>query len=270
MKVFSLQLCVFFFFQFDSVSASCRLNPKYEYYSLSSSVSLLLEELGIVNQLSGVSSFHPLKDKRVKRLAGGLFLSHRAFKSNSNKKKIVFFDQSIELRRNLSKVSNIEIIEVFTRGVGAFDAFDISVEISSSFLMGCERKISFIQKEVESIKKKMQKKEVKVMTLFYLGKFNKNKKDPEMIIVNDGFVKDLKKYSKLQTYKSSLEYVIWSSKELKKLPLLRTSFSISDEDVEGMIKTKISSQKFNIVFRGALSPGIGQVYLLRELIEKLN
>ena len=230
---------------------------------------MLFEELGVITQLKAVSSFHPILDKTIPKLGGGLFLTKKAFDqpelASKGKKKIIFFDQSMEMRRTLSKLAQGEILEVFTRKLGAFEAFKVSVEIASSFLIGCEKRLQKLNLKVEKIKKSIKERSFSKTILFYLGRFKKNKNDPNLLIVNDGFVKDLLSYTDLKTYPSSLEYVTWSQKVMKKLNN-SIKISVTDGKKEKIEVKKMGDNKYSVIFRGALSPGIRQVYLLKELV----
>ncbi len=226
---------------------------------------MLLEELELLDEVEAISVFHPVKEDKVKKLAGGIFLRPQVFNKQTKTKKIVFFDQSLEMRKNLSKVEGIDLVEVFTRKRGAFTSFDVSVEILQSFLQGCEKKLSSIKSKVSSIKKKISKIKFDKVFLFYLGKFSSTKKAPELLIVGDGFVEDLKVITKLKTYSSPLEYVPWSAKIMKKIPKNSIHIAVSDSESLNSFK-KVGKNRYNLKFRGALSPGIRQVYLLEFLI----
>lgn len=255
----------------------CHLNSKYEYYSLSSPITMLLEELSLLGEVEAISTFHPVTSAGVKKLAGGIFLTKKAFKSSNKtkakKERIIFFDQSHEMRRTLSKLSNGQILEVFTRKLGAFEAYKVSVEVLSSFLVNCESKLDALSARVLKIKRLIAGQQLfkKYETvLFFLGEFDQNKKDPNLLIVNDGFVKDLIDGKNLKTYPSQLEYVPWSSKILKKIQnvlfLSVSDLNASDISMEKTQIARLKENKFKIKFRGALSPGIRQVLFLKELV----
>lgn len=226
---------------------------------------MLLEELKLLEDVEAISVFHPVKNKDIKKLAGGLFLRPQVFANKNSKKRIVFFDQSLEMRKNLSKVNGIELIEVFTRKLGAFSAFEVSSEILQNFLQDCKSEIKSIRTKVKTIKAKLQNRKFKKTILFYLGQFSEFKKDPDLLIVGDGFVKDLKDIAKIKTYPSPLEYVPWSAKIMKSMPKNTLAIGITDATLERSY-TQVGKDKFNLKFRGALSPGIRQVYLLEYLI----
>ncbi len=227
---------------------------------------MLLEELSLLDQIKAISVFHPVKSKKISKIAGGIFLTKRAF--DSKKKKIIFFDESIEVRRTLKNIENAEILEVFTRKIGAFEAYKVSKEILSSFTKNCEARIKEIDKRVKKIRLGLSQKKFLKTYLFYLGKFEKNKKDPELLIVNDGFVKDLIQHSNIKTYPSPLEYVTWSTKILKTISKNAIKLSISDGKLDNIEKKEIEPLKYSLFYRGALSPGIRQVYFLEEFITK--
>jgi hypothetical protein len=236
---------------------------------------MLLEELNLLESLEAISVFHPVKATSVTRLGGGVFLTKKAFKP-SQKKKIIFFDQSMEMRRNLSKLiksTDSEVVEVFTRKLGAFEAYKVSVEILSSFLKGCDVELARTNIKVKAIKAKLLQAKIKRKIIFFLGEFKKNTRDPDLLIVNDGFVKDLIQFGRLKTYPSTLEYVSWSQKILKTLNgslllSITDSNSVNQDDLLKVIN--ISDGKVALRFRGALAPGIRQVFLIDLLLPRLN
>jgi hypothetical protein len=261
MKAFSLIITLLC----TEAFASCKLSSKYRYYSLSSPITMLLEELDLLGQLEAISVFHPVKNKEIKKLAGGIFLRPQVFGVKSKKKRIVFFDQSLEMRKNLSKVEDLNIIEVFTRKLGAFESFEVSVENVQNFLENCEKPLVALRKKVKEIKSNLLKKKFSKTVLFYLGSFSTFKKDPDLLIVGDGFVEDLKSIAKLKTYPSPLEYVPWSSKIMKSMPKNSLHIAVSDSIDKGKF-LRVEKDKYNLKFRGALSPGIRQVYFIEYLL----
>src|SRR5690554_4754219 len=80
-------------FLFPLVSFSCELNSPH-IISLSGPVSTYLNELGIINQVEGISSYHPVPSFKKTRYAGGIYLSNSTLKSFEG--KVVFFDRSRE------------------------------------------------------------------------------------------------------------------------------------------------------------------------------
>jgi hypothetical protein len=231
-------------------------------------VTLLLEELQLLDSknIIAISVFHPVLKFSGKKLAGGVFLTKKSFKDN--KDSIIFFDESKDLKRNLSKLKISKNIEVITRDLGAFEAYELSKNIIKPYLKNCNEAIAKLDKKVSFIKSKLENIKLKPI-IFYLNHFNQSLKRPNLVIVNDGFVKSLITISKVQTYPSSLGYVNWSARIMNKLEKEFIHIGV-DESKEDQIKFNLLKERyFNTSFRGSLSPGIRQILFLEKLIPKL-
>lgn len=247
----------------------CELKKDIQIYSLSSPITMLLEELELLNkkQVLGISVFHPVKKFQGQKLAGGIFLSNQLFENS--KGLIVFYDESQELNKKLSRISNINSLEIKTRELGAFSATKLSIQKLRPFLIGCELKLKSLEGKIVDIKKQVSNTKLKHEYLFYLNPFISKNKKPSLVIVNDGFVKSLIQFSKLKTYPSRLGYVNWSSKIMKKIGEDAVHIGVSDSLNDKISRSKLTDKVWNIDFRGALSPGIRQVYFMQELLKVL-
>jgi hypothetical protein len=249
-------------------SFSCEINPKNNIYSLSSPVTFLLEELGLLDskKILAISVFHPVLNYSGKKLAGGVFLTEKSFKDSID--SIIFFDESKDLKRNLSKLKESTKLEVISRDLGAFEAYELSKKKLIPYLRNCSSMITLLDKRVLKIKETLIDLKLKPI-VFYLGHFSKSLKKPNLIIVNDGFVKTLISLSKLKTYPSNLGYVNWSSKIMNKLEDSYIHVGVDDSKNNEMSFSKLSANTINTSFRGALSPGIRQILFLEKLMPKL-
>lgn len=249
----------FFIFLFGQAYA-CSLNRGI--VSLSGPVTMVLEELDLLEdkKLKGISSFHPIgKKTSAKIIAGGLFLSKKTL--TDFKGSVVFYDKSFELARVFKKSGLKEVIDLDTVGLSSFKVVDKVQNLLKPYLVNCQKKLGDMNFFLGQSRKTIKKMK-KLKALFYLGLINRKK--PEMIMVNDGFVMSLKDLKVLKTYESELAYVQWSAKEMKKYKDY-LSFGVSDF-INGESRfTKLADKKYNIFFRGVLIPGIRQIYFMNEL-----
>jgi hypothetical protein len=241
---------------------ACQLNTNI--VSLSNPITTLLEELELLHtgKVKAISSFHKtLKPFKGDALAGGIFLSKATLQKLSD--SVVFFDASKEFEDSL-KSSNVKnYVKVKTIGEDPFTVSNSLISKIKPYVEGCEQNIKKISEKLVSVKsglkKKLSRKKAKI--IFFLGSCGD--KLPELVIVEDGFVKFLKDEKIIKTYPSELSYVTWSKKILN--------------DLRGFqyfcIDTKASKYEFkvskkdnvNISFGDAFNPGLAQVYFLEKL-----
>lgn len=244
---------------------ACELNKQFEYVSLSGPVTFLLSELGLVEELNlkGISIFSPINKSTYKGkiYGGGLFLSEKEI--NDFEKKIVFYDSSRELEKYLTKSKASKILEIQTRQLDAVVATQEIVKNLSPYLRNCDEKLKDLDLKIKNIKDKLMsfKKSNKTI-LFYLGKIDKNKK-PNLLIVNDGFVKTLRDLNIVSTYPSELSYVNWSPKIIKNL---QNVIYIGISEGEKFKQETQALDQFNIMYPGALTPGLSQLYLIEKML----
>lgn len=247
---------------------SCETIPGVKIYSLSSPVTMLLEEIKALDskQVKAISVFHPVKSFDGERLAGGVFLTEKPF--DDIETSIIFFDESKDFRRNLSRLKKAKKIEVVSRDMGAFSAYELSKKILKPYLRRCDKELIELDLKVNHIKASLLNSK-KNKLVFYLNHIKKNGKKPNLVIINDGFVKSLIKYAKTKTYPSSLGYVNWSSKIMEKLNKDYLHIGVEDSKSDIFKFEKVTDKLFNLSFRGALSPGIRQIFLLEKIKEKV-
>lgn len=247
-----------------SSSYACALKQDKKLVSLAAPITSFLEELHLLDDpaLDSISVFHATKNKKVKRLAGGIFLSAKSMSKYRN--HVIFYDASRELQRLMKKSSIVNAIEVDTRGIDPFDANEKSLALLSPYLSGCKKKLEKLNKKIAAIKVKVAKlKFGERAYVFFLGEFKKGQRPPELVMVNDGFVRYLAERNQMKTYPGDLAYVPWSQRVLSKLGN-RISIGISESSDEELNLKKVSANVFNISKMGALSPGLGQVYFLED------
>lgn len=246
-----------FVFLITLYSFSCEL--KKEIVSLSYPVTTMLDQLGLIGskKLKAISSIHQTKNNFTgEKLSGGIFLAKNSIKNY--KDKIIFYDSSIDLKNMFQRVSGVTSIEVKTRDLDPFQAYEEILNFISPVLSNCEDKVKEIDLKRQVILNKYQNLKVKQQIIFFMGKCDGDK-FPETIIANDGFVKFLKKLNVLETYPTETSYVIWSKKMLKNLANFK-KFCINTNEDEFSLKQ--NKQIYNINFRQAFNPGLSQIFFL--------
>ena len=243
-----------------SNSSSCDFNKEIKsVYSLSGSVTLALRDLGLLKnkKLLGISSFHPVpqKDFNGKFLPGGIFLSHETIQTFSD--GVLFYDESRELSRIFNRYKSINAIEIKTRSLTPLESA-ISIEKQlKPFLVGCD---------LEGLTSKLKLKTEKLKGLvrndstyiFFVGPI-KNKKRPELVMVQDGFVKWLLQEKLIKSYPSELSYVNWSARIMNNLLTGTVEVGVRDSGSSMEIGFKKEDHIINLTYPGALIPGTGQI-----------
>lgn len=261
------------FLVIQRVEAECRFKDKEQrLYSLSGPITVALKELKLLklSNVKGISVFHPVSSDEFKGrfLPGGIFLSREVMKEMSG--SLVFFDESRELKKILSSMKELKLREIKTRGITPEEVTTVMIKELKAITQDCE-------KEFENFKLKSQKLSQKILSrapenftaIFYLGKL-RNKKVPDLAMVNDGIVKWIKNQGKLKTYPSELAYVSWSAKIMNDLPkdTLHIGIIDSGKKMEKEFK-KLNSKRINFTYPGSLIPGLSQqeawLYLLNSL-----
>ena len=125
----------------------------------------------------------------------------------------------------------------------------------------CEGKIAMLEEKLEALEKELTSKTYPSM-IFFLGKIKTHY--PELVMANDGHVTFLRELPKYKSYPSDLAYVPWSKKILQDY---KGSYKIGLEEGKVMELKSLGDNKFNIKYRGVLTPGIRQIYFLKDLLE---
>lgn len=253
-----------------SISYSCDFAKRIKsVYSLSGPVTLVLKDLDLLKNLKlrGISVFHPVaqKDFHGVFLPGGVFLSHETIKSLSG--SVLFYDESRELSRVLSRYQDIKAIEIKTRSLTPLAVTELMERELAPYLVDCKLDgiTSQLKSRLEDLKKMIQKDST---FLFYLGHIQ-NKKMPELVMAQDGVVKWMIQEKLLKTYPSELSYVNWSARILNNLPLSTMHVGLKDSGNMMITEIKKNGQHINLTYPGALIPGMGQVEAMLYLFKNL-
>lgn len=220
--------------------------------------------------VKGISVFNPIAkdDFSGRRYPGGVFLGRGIFSDFSG--GVLFYDESRELSRILDPLSSVQSIQIKTRNLVPGKVTSYLIEELRPFLVGCEKELlAFFSKSQELEKKVLSHFTKKKAVIYFLGEYRSGR-PPEMLIVNDGIVKWLVENKKILTYPSELAYVNWSAKILKTLPKKTRKIAVKDSG-DTMEKRVYEVDDFtNLVFPGALVPGITQLeawdYLMSKII----
>lgn len=263
MKLF---LSLTFLFSF-SAWGDCKL--KSPLYSLAGTSTTILQRLGLLSDknLKGISTFNPIapNDFKGERLGGGLFLSRREDKVFSGVE--VLYDQGRELDRYF-KDRPYSSISIKSVGLTPGEVVEKVINILKTRLDGCEEKISALVKKNQQYG--TEKFKISKKIVFFLGSITEQRKLPETVIGNDGFVLAFKKTGQIKTYPSELNYIRWSQKILHSLDKDFLFVGISEpKDQKTESITKLDSKYINIVFPGALTPGQSQLELMSFIVKNL-
>ncbi|MEX0797930.1 MAG: hypothetical protein WD025_00700 [Bacteriovoracaceae bacterium] len=267
LRDFSLSLLLFYFLALPHKAWACSFKEGLEVLSFSGPVTTLLEELALLKDpaLKAVSTFHPVETEKIKKIAGGIFVSPKVL-SQFNE-PVIFFDQSSELEKALSQNKFKKLVEITTRDMDPFAANQAALEAINPFLEGCSNKVKSLKDEMKKIKAAWKKINLPPATfVFYLGSFKKGQRPPELVIANDGFVKFFKKQKKARSYPGNLAYLPWSKKILSRLKN-PAHIGIHESEKEGILIERVEEGVFNIGYKGVLTPGIRQALFLKSLVD---
>jgi hypothetical protein len=248
----------------------CRLDKNFKYISLSGPVSLLLEELELLDDLSlqALSSLHPLKEfpQGKEKIAGGIFLAEKTI--DSFKEKVVWFDHSQNIQIVLENSKKQKFAHHWHllnwNKLSLKKSLSQSLEAIKKYLLDCDEKIRLLESSLNQSYLKLENLRSKIKNrplIFFLGELKLNFY-PSLIMLRDGFVIDLLD-NNLQSYPSNLAYVPWSQSELKKLKKLNAIFIglnslMSANESDRLEVKKLQHHHLNFSQRGLLIPGIGQ------------
>ncbi len=250
---------------FFTIQQSMACEIKRPLISLSGPITMLLEELDLLKskKLIAISTLHPIRKKFTGRLlGGGVFLSRKVLKHYSETDFI--FDKSNELS-NLFKNSGVKSYkELDLTGKDAFQSYKMSLKFLTPYLESCEKRVLSLERRVEKIRNNIKTKNIPNM-IFFLGEIKS--KLPELIMVNDGFVKTLMEKKEFKTYPSELAYVSWSQRVLFNLDNFLL-VGVGDQKKNEIIK--LGENKVNVFYRGVLTPGVRQIYFLDWFLNELN
>lgn len=264
MKIFLSLLVVLF----SGEVLSCSLKKDHRVISLSGTTTYLFKELGLLKDLHGISVFNPVASSEYKGKVypGGSFLSENSLQDM--KGSVVFFDESISLKKTFTTKQYIISKEIKTRGLLPLEAMDKGFQEMDFVLSGCEKKIKGIKADAVKIQKQLLNKIPDKTIVFYLGEIRSGRR-PEMVIVNDGVVKLLLIEKKLRTYPSDLGFVNWSSRIINSLPQDTLHIALNDPSMEEKKEIKRSPLGVTFTYSGVLVPGLSQLRAFQYLFNSL-
>jgi hypothetical protein len=270
---------------------SCKLK-KADFISLSGPLTFLLKEFNLENDkyFKAKLRVHDIGNSSATSLAGGLFISKKLLKKY--KKPVIIFDQSKDLESTIKSLGIKHFFEIKTLGLTPFEVYKNSVIALKKITSDCETQIIKLNEKVTNIKfrilerskhkgpikrtidytKKtsLRPKFKKKTVIFFLGNI-KGEKFPNLVMVNDNFVKFLADNHLITTYPSKESYVPWSSKILKAFTSPTYIGVYEDTKVRaGQVKIRKSENNIiNISGNGILTPGISQVRLLPQIFQAI-
>ncbi|HLT23063.1 MAG TPA: hypothetical protein VKZ84_06460 [Bacteriovoracaceae bacterium] len=242
---------------------SCELITK-KIISLSGPVSTYLDQLGIIDQVEGISFYHPIEKFKGTRFPGGVYLSTATLRTFEG--KVVFFDKSRELKKVLNRFPKVKAIEVDSRRKTPREVIELTESLLAPYLKECTKQKVELKERVARLEEDIKKNISKIkQSVFFLGKIST--KIPETVLSNDGFVYWLKKEKLLESYPSDLEYLNFSMKIVSALRGKFNFFGLQDS-YDGGEKSieKVSDKNFNVKYPGALTPGYTQLEFLKYLL----
>lgn len=258
---------VFIFFSTSSIA--CKLTLPV--VNLSGSLTMIMDEIGLLDdpKLRAVSSYYINESKArshtVDLLMGGIFLSPKIMKKY--KKAFFLIDESKELRQQFQKL-NLKNEILKTRGLTPIQAIKASFNLLEKVSQGCTKRmkalLKAVDKQVADIKKVKWDKE---RIFFFLGSMKAG--FPQMLMVNDGFVKYLRDKFGLKTYPSTVAYSGWSQKKIEQIHDENTIYMglVADSDLhESSYDFKhLRKNEWDANARYLLVPGLGQLDFVHRL-----
>ncbi len=249
--------------------ATCQLDSKFEYISLSAPVTSFFEQLQILNDtsLKVISHFHPTKGFGGERWQGGIYLPVKKIRS-IQAPTVLFFDQSQELRNllNQEQVSEkIQAVEIATAQKPLATIFSELKEQLIPYLKNCSWQIKKLENQLaqaEVLYQQVEEKKDKV--LFFLGEIKENQY-PNKLVNNDLFVSELRKRNLFTAYPADSAYVDWSAKILGQFEA-KWFVGLSDRCSKAEFKTE--GQKLNFCHPRVFIPGIDQVEVMEKFLSQ--
>jgi hypothetical protein len=162
---------LFNFFLLVNPLKACELNSQFKsYYSLSGPVTDIFYRFGLLknSSLKAISIYHPVREQDFLGdiLPGGIFVGHE--KLRSMKEGIVFYDESIDLKKMLKLSPSITAVEINTRNLTPpMVLLELEKKISP-FLKGCvwQKLTQEMEAQLFRLKKLLPQKS---FVLFFLG-----------------------------------------------------------------------------------------------------
>ncbi len=230
---------------------------------------MILRKLNLLSDinLKGISTFNPIPANEYKgpRLGGGLFLSRREDKVFAGAE--VIYDQGRELDRYF-KNRPYPSMSIESMGLTPEEVIQKTITLLRPRLVNCEERVTALLSENKKLIEAKFNQLKKIV--FFLGPISSQKKLPEMVIGNDGFVLGFKKQNQIHTYPSELHYVRWSQKMIEALDKNFIFIGVSEpKDQKTSSLIRIDQRHLNIIFPGALTPGQSQLELMSFIVKNL-
>ncbi len=157
-------------------------------------------------------------------------------------------------------------MEILTRGLGPFAVHSKAIKKLSPYLKNCDEAMSALEQDIKKEKKGLSSFRFSERPIvFFLGEFKPSSKPPRLVIGNDGFVSFFSANNGLKSYPSSLQYISWSPKILHELSPVR--IGVAQGKGPKLKMKKVERGTYNISHAGALSPGLGQIRFMSDLIQ---
>jgi len=251
---------------------SCSLSPNNEYISLSNSVSYLFQELGLLKdpRWIGASEYHPINRSQFEGTIyyGGVYLSIKSLKKFKN--RVVFFDQSRDLNKNLKKANIEKAIEVNLRSLEPWKALEKSLELINPYLKNCSNQIDKIKMYSNRIQSNLKSfKKINKNFFFFLGTLKNKEKNSNMMVLNDGFVKSLVASKKILSYPSDLAYFIPSQRILRQFPE-SVWIGLSGKANSKWSVEKVNNRVYTLESELMFSAGLGHLKILKRVLKFLK
>lgn len=263
-----MKIFVSIFLLYSSVSFACTFKSDVKkVISLSGSMTVLLNETGLLKDVTGISVFNPASNYKGKVYPGGLFIAQSMLRDFEH--AVVFFDRGEQIRKILASKKTIKAVEVSTRDLLPLEVVELSKKLLSPYVNGCEEKfVSYTLKAKETQEKLLSAFKKPLNVVFYLGEIKG--RFPELVISHDGVVKLLLKEKKIISYPTELAYVNWSARVMSSLPKNTLHVGVSDPGMKEQREIKRSSLGTTLIYPGSLVPGLSQLEAFLFLFMSLN
>jgi hypothetical protein len=274
-QVFSISFL--FFCSLNVWAQNCQLIANEKFVILSGPIAHHLSQLNLLKspQIMAVSEFHGFSSKEIvgETLGGGIFLAQK--KLDQFKNHIIFYDTSDDLKKVLAYGKFKIIIEFESRGLDPFMVVEKAHEFLRPYLQSCENEEKKWQEKIQEIKKLVDHfLPPSTVQLFFLGEVALNTRLPQLLMVNDGFVKYLIEHKKIISYPSPMAYISWSSAIIDKLKKenarfigLATQTTLPSDQCEMEL---VDENHYLLKSKVGLIPGWPQLCLLRAYALGVN
>tara|TARA_B100001971_G_C18268008_1_gene596103 strand:- start:37338 stop:38144 length:807 start_codon:yes stop_codon:yes gene_type:complete len=257
----SLSLIILTVSLFLNEASSCEFKKDIKVGLYSGAITELIKHLGLEEKENIIfySNYFPINNKSAKELSGGIFTSKKLLSEYSVDH--VFYDDSRELKLLFERSGFKQLTAIKTAGMTPFEVVTNNLKVLRPLIKNCGEKIKVLEENISKTKK-LSLKHKKV--IFFLGELKENKL-PELIMLQDGFVKYLLQENLIKSYESELAYITWSEK-------LLNEYIQDNYTLVGLSQSKVvleihmvSKNRYNFACNTCLTPGLGQIKFLNAL-----